>query len=976
MAITTPSLARQGTPQLLPAIARLAWWRFKRMWHVLLVTWLGMLAMVILVCAVPLFSQVAMTAGARNILSSAPPYEQRLTFTLASAQPIASQIQQAGQSIGQAVSGNLSAYTSGAPHFSVQMPSLKIQSITSGSSSSSPASSPRLLSIDSYAMDQVAGELTVVQGRLPQQAANNVIELAVTQAVAQAMGVHVGSVIRASLPPGVTGSSATWTLRVVGIIAPKANWESPNTFQVTSSASGNGQVYPVLASNTAILPAIAPLQVQLISGNKRIFKAGGDVPFFLLTWSYAFDSSQITASNAASLVSLANTVQSNVVNSLSNLQGTFFIPRASGELFDILPTYYERIYAGEVVVSASLILILGLVLFLVSMMTSALIERQAATIATLRSRGATQRHVYGAFITQGIGSGLAALIAGPFLAILLIGLLARWLFPASEQSALGILTGNPLQAALSVGWYALGATLVAILVVIVAIRRASALDILGFRRESARSTRPSLWRRLHLDLFLSLLVCIGYAAYAYVARSVLSTSTSVQILLGLLALIAPLFLLAVGITLFLRVFPLLLRLGTRLAMRRQGASAALAFAQMERAPRPAARMILLLALGTAFALFMLTSTSTQQQRIADAANFRVGADFSGSVAPPPQGQSLTQAEAAYQRTSGVTSATLGYSAAARTQDGANDNIFAVDTATFAQTASWSPLYSDQPLSSLMSLLASHRADASARDVVYAIVDDTTAKAMSLSVGSSFIIPTSDGFNTHMIVAAIVHAIPGMYTDGENFGFLVDYQSYTTVYTKDSGGGTISPNFAWLQTRSDAASLASARKAYPTLEDRRAVLDELQSDALHINLISLLGAGVVVGLLLALAGTLFSAWLNASGRLTSFAVLRALGMIPRKIAAVLLWELGSICAAALALGVGLYFLLAQLVAPIFPITDFIDGIDSRMPSQVVTPPLLVAITLAGITAVCVIALALMARLVSRPSLAQTLRLNED
>src|SRR5260370_17147151 len=99
--------------------------------------------------------------------------------------------------------------------------------------------------------------------------------------------------------------------------------------------------------------------------------------------------------------------------------------------------------------------------------------------------------------------GLAALLAGPFIAIVLIRLLVQWLFPASEQSAVGILTGNPLQAALSAGWYALAAVLIAMLVVILAIRRASAMDILAFRRESAHVTRPSLCRPLHLDLMSS-----------------------------------------------------------------------------------------------------------------------------------------------------------------------------------------------------------------------------------------------------------------------------------------------------------------------------------------------------------------------------------------------------------------------------------------------------------------------------------------
>jgi uncharacterized membrane protein len=50
MATTTPTLARQGTPTLLPAIVKLGWWRFKQMRHVLLFTWLGMLSMVMLVC--------------------------------------------------------------------------------------------------------------------------------------------------------------------------------------------------------------------------------------------------------------------------------------------------------------------------------------------------------------------------------------------------------------------------------------------------------------------------------------------------------------------------------------------------------------------------------------------------------------------------------------------------------------------------------------------------------------------------------------------------------------------------------------------------------------------------------------------------------------------------------------------------------------------------------------------------------------
>ena len=315
------------------------------------------------------------------------------------------------------------------------------------------------------------------------------------------------------------------------------------------------------------MPRIATLQVQLILNGKRSFKNGANVPFFLLHWSYPLNIGQVDANNFGTLSQLANSTQTDAADKLSNLPGTFTVPNASGALFDILPSYVNRIYAGEIVVSASLILIVGLVLFLVSMMVSALIERQAATIAILRSRGATRRHVFGTFAAQGIGLGLAALLVGPFVAIWLVQLIARWLLPANQQSASNILTGNPLMAALSVGWYALFAVVVIIFMVIVAIRRATALDVLAFRRESARETRAPFWRRLHLDLFFALLVCVGYAAYAYLSGSFLSAVDGVKIILGLLALIAPLLILAAGITLFLRIFPLLLRLGSKMASR-------------------------------------------------------------------------------------------------------------------------------------------------------------------------------------------------------------------------------------------------------------------------------------------------------------------------------------------------------------------------------------------------------------------------
>src|SRR5579875_2261077 len=102
---------------------------------------------------------------------------------------------------------------------------------------------------------------------------------------------------------------------------------------------------------------------------------------------------------------------------------------------------------------------------------------------------------------------------------------------------------------------------------------------------------------------------------------------SVLLLLTPLTLVGAVFLLLACLLLFLRLFPLLLEWGSWLATRNKGAAPVLALAQMARAPRQSLRMTLLLALATAFAIFTLVFTASQQQRIVDVSGYQGGADF-------------------------------------------------------------------------------------------------------------------------------------------------------------------------------------------------------------------------------------------------------------------------------------------------------------------------------------------------------------
>src|SRR5438105_15961874 len=62
--------ARQSAGVALPGLVTLAGWRVHRTWRLLLITGIGILAAVMLVSAVPLYSEVSMSAALCGVLST------------------------------------------------------------------------------------------------------------------------------------------------------------------------------------------------------------------------------------------------------------------------------------------------------------------------------------------------------------------------------------------------------------------------------------------------------------------------------------------------------------------------------------------------------------------------------------------------------------------------------------------------------------------------------------------------------------------------------------------------------------------------------------------------------------------------------------------------------------------------------------------------------------------------------------------
>jgi ABC-type antimicrobial peptide transport system permease subunit len=978
---------------LLPTFT-LAGWRLRQTWRMLLLTGLGTIAAVMLVCAVPLFSEIALSAGLRSALSKDPEASHLIVQTGGNFSA-ASQIGQAQQQIDQLVHADMGSYVPKGPIFSISLSNVNIASVGSspGASSGQNNNPIQIVGIDQGAMKD---HITLLSGRIP-QANPRALEVMLTRSMAGDLGAPIGTTINISLPQAgpSNGNVPTIPLLVTGIYSVQQTSDpifTSNQFFGGFSGPGGGfsgpgggtSVATAVASNQAMLAAVAEIQSSNASSTNFY---PGPPPF---NWYYTIDLSQVTINNMDDLSSRLSTLSNNL-NGIPNYQPD---QPPSSLLADLLQ-FKVQIIIAQVPIALLLLQVFGLILLFISLMINLLVERQAEAIAVLRSRGAPRRLIFRSMTVQTVCVCLLSLVAGPILAFLLVSVVARQALGSEQHGALEAILGHPVEAAWGLRWYALAAVICAFIAMVVSTYRAANLNILALRRDSARSARQPFWQRLNLDIIFAVVALVGYGIYSYAVSRVPAT---IRILLSPLALVAPIFLLLAAALLFLRFFPALLNLGARLSAKSRGAAPILAVGQMARSPRQASRMTLLLALSTAFALFTLIFSASQYQRTLDVSAFAVGSDFSGQLRFSDS--SITDIGNRYRQIRGVTTASAAYVddfTLTTTVNTVEAHIIAADTKSYSQTIIWP----DQggSVADLTSRLAGQSTSAAASDVVPAVVDQAFADAMQVGPGSRFSArPTgysNSGGQMHFVVLAVVTNIPTLYDDPElqnspTGGLLVDYQTYAAVYQRDTRSIPPAAATIWLRTLDDGGSLASVRSALGSgnlavdqLQDRRQLIAKTQSNPLVVDLFGTLDIGAVTALALAFLGVLIASWLSARTRLTNFALLRALGTEPRQLTNVLLFEQGIIYSLSIVVGVVIGVVLSILVLPVLVIANGIADPSTFDPSKLNVPPVhaiyplpLLGLALGILIAICLLSILLMTSVVARASIGQTLRLNED
>ncbi len=1021
MARSTPPSNRRGSKPRIPPTMMLAFWRLRQTWRLLLITGIGIIAAVMFVCSVPLYTDVTMSAGLRDTLTSSV-QSADVVVQSTSENLKAYYIGQAAHEIDQTFQKNLGPYLNPV-QFSMQTGQFPI--LGSPPCPSFPLSNPPRTCDDiqfiSAPTQQATPHLQFVAGRMPTTASGD-IEIALTTESAAQLHKAVGSIIQTSiaftfiptassnLPPKRV--ALTVPMHLVGIFNPPTTedsyWHGHNFLSGNHGFHTAGNSYTGLVSSEGYLAYINKLATQPQTEGQNL-----EVPV-TLTWYYSFNVSHLAIYNLDDIINGVSNVEVAIGNSGTFSQAPYLEQTKTLLPSSVLQQFKDRVPVAQVPTSGLLFLVLGLVLFFVTMMSDLLVDRQSDAIAVLRSRGASRTQIFGSFVTQSLGLGIIGLILGPLLAILVVTLMGTLLLSSTDRGALNIITNDTLPVLSRLSLYAVATAIVAVVAMVIAVSRSTTLDILSMRRESARSTRRPVWQRLNLDVVAAIVAIIGYGVSVYITNSSILDIQLRLLLVSPLTLLGVVFLLIAGILLFLRFFPFLLRLGSSFATRNRGAAPMLALAQMARAPRQSIRMTLLLTLATIFTIFALVFISSQTQRVPTVAAFQAGADFSGSTVSssfgPPDFASVTRQ---YNHIPGVFSASVGYNALATDGGGILSNsleLKAVDAGSFARTAIWNTQDSAQSLSDLMNNLVSQRQNGIQNSYVPAYVDEATWDGLHLSPNQHFTLVFNDGnvYNGSVDFVALgeVQHIPTIADTTQALntsdfvasgGVLTDYKTFSTVYINDFKfmGATAPINYVWIRSKDDAASVASVRQVLTTttgcclqlapLNDRRAIITGMQSDPLYLDLIGLLAIGAATTILLALIGNLIASWLSASGRLTSFVVLRALGAAPGQVARVLTWEQAIIYATGIILGTVFGILLSLLVLPSLVYTgvglsgDTTSGqfylVQTIPPIQVVLP-LTLLLVIAALIVICVISLAMMVRVVSKPSMNQTLRLNED
>ncbi|TJY43335.1 ABC transporter permease [Cohnella pontilimi] len=338
--------------------------------------------------------------------------------------------------------------------------------------------------------------------------------------------LHVGDVL---LYPLFGGSNETLRVQIVGSFKPK-NPASPYWYQGLD---------PLM--NTLFI-ADSVLVDDL--GVKR------KIPLLRADWYTAYDLREIKTSQLSPLAGVLSRIDIEVYKRLNDT-------RLEISFADMLSEFRRSSLQLQTLLFTLAAPMIAMVFYFIMMNSRQALEKQRSDIAVLRSRGASTRQIFVLFLLEGVLLGGAALLTGPFLG---------WFMAKSIGSANGFLEfvnrkAIPVGFSTDGALAGLAAVVVAILAAVIPALVFTRTSIVDYKRKMARTEKSPFWQKWFLDV--ALLGVAAYGWYLFNERQMVSFKTGMTTdqlnVQPFLFFVPALTIFAAGLV-FLRLFPLLLKL--------------------------------------------------------------------------------------------------------------------------------------------------------------------------------------------------------------------------------------------------------------------------------------------------------------------------------------------------------------------------------------------------------------------------------
>ncbi len=382
------------------------------------------------------------------------------------------------------------------------------------------------------------------------------------------------------------------------------------------------------------------------------------------------------------------------------------IPRTSISTVvpETISTFQSKLFFSRLPLFALMMQVVGIVLYYIAMVSTMLVDRQAGEVALLKSRGASTRQIVGVYAIEGGIIALLGGVLGPMLAAATIRLLGPTP-PFHDLSGGALLRTHISTQAWLLAALGAGLSLAALLW---PAYRACRYSIVGFKQALSRPPRTPAFFRYYLDVFLIVVAAVLF--YELRQRGSLVT----QQLFGnlktdpLLLVTPTLFMLTIAL-LFLRLFPLALRIVARLFGEIGGPSILLGLWHMVRSPVHYSRLILLLILATSLGMFAAGFRATLDRSYRDRAAYQAGADLRAEGVREQLPLAGPDLAAKAQQALGASAASAAVrengSYSPKPFESVDAQVLGIDPATFPGVAYWRDDFSGSSLAGMAKTLA-------------------------------------------------------------------------------------------------------------------------------------------------------------------------------------------------------------------------------------------------------------------------------